>query len=233
MVSQHRPYIFHNLIGPDHLFYVTYRCADMAVPLPHHGGCLPDHVYPVHRTRRHLRPLTFRSFITRSSTTRAPTFRSEPYSTLSVSPLVTIPNYTTRNLGNLWCLLPTPTIHCTEWLCSEFSCRFLSCSPFPSPLPSPVRFPSHLNPLTAKSDTHPRFKCSSTHHHPPFCLQSVVYFHIYSCIPCISDYAPSHSHLITATFLSLLFSIALSGSALPIPLFLLDFKAICCVEEIQ
>ena len=82
--------IFHNSTNPDHLFSITYRCADVAVPLPHHGRHLPDHVHPVHCTRRHLRPLTFwwSSFIYLHAfpapiiDNTEPNLRSEPYSTL-------------------------------------------------------------------------------------------------------------------------------------------------------
>lgn len=35
----------------------SFRCADVAVPLPHHGRCLSGHIHPIHRTRHHLRPL--------------------------------------------------------------------------------------------------------------------------------------------------------------------------------
>ena len=63
MVSYPCLCIFHHLINANHLFFITYRCADVAVPLSHHGRCLSDHVHPIHRTRRHLRPLISRSFL--------------------------------------------------------------------------------------------------------------------------------------------------------------------------
>jgi len=61
MVSLHFSRIFHYSTSG------VYRCTDMAVPLPHHGRSLLDHLHPVHHPGRNFRPLTSRSLLTRSS----------------------------------------------------------------------------------------------------------------------------------------------------------------------
>ena len=121
MVSYSCLCVFHHSINADRLFSTTYRCADVAVPLPHHGRCLSDHVHPIHRTRRHLRPLSPRSFLVFLHALLAPIIDiPEPnlslstiFDTPSVSPpSVTVPAYATPSIGNsslgVYCLLWTP-----------------------------------------------------------------------------------------------------------------------------
>lgn len=89
---------------------------------------------------------------------------------------------------------------------------------FPSlPIASPLHSPHQIC-IHSLEYTHHRTKypilvsgvrlplIPSYHHSPPSLLSSINCIFISSQVPCIFDYAPSHSHLIFTTVPSLLFS---------------------------
>lgn len=151
----------------------------------------------------------------RPSITLSQTLHSEPDLTLRLFPLL--------RSRFLLTLLEASVIHPSVFIAYYGLHRIDNNGPFrirssilvlsstlPPPSYSSVRVPSRLNSLTTKPNTHPRVKYSPTltpflHHHPPYRLQSTVYLYIRPRVPCISDYAPYHSHLIFITVPSLLF----------------------------
>jgi len=209
----------------------------VAIPLPDHGRCFLVHLHPIHHTRRHLRSLTSRLFIACLHPLLRPIIdnpkrgpRLGSHSTFSVL-------LTSSWLRFLLTLLEASVIHPLVFIVYYGSYRLddnasisnsvVDCCltfPFSSPPHPPVRIPSHLNILTV--NLIPTL-VSSVRPLTPFLVLFLSLPSSVNCIfhtrphrPCISDYAPSHSHLIFTAVLSLLFS-RVFGFALgttPIPL---------------
>ena len=199
MVSQLRLYNFSCSTSADRALTLTYRCPDVAIPLPHHGRCLLRHLYPVHRPGRNLRSLTSQSLLTplthstvpiidNPSPTSRSRLRPTPSVLLPLSWLQFRPTLLEATIIHLLVFIVYYGLYRTD---DNGSVSRSVVDPFlvlPFYLPPPPTFTSSLSleSPTTKSDTHPR---SSTHpsspcSHPlPFSFSQLYIFPLVSVSP--------------------------------------------------